>query len=201
MIVVGVDGSDTSLPGGGLRLRYGPAAARPARRRVRAAGAGGGRGARGAGAETTDEIAGDLVRQVREASEQVRRGFGFRWGFHTFRGDPYNGMVKAADDLTADAVVVGASEQAGHRFVGSVAVRLVKAGRRPVTVVPWTPPRRKVCGRTVSEGAQKAEEDLVEGLGPFPARVVSRPLDGGGAAVVYAADETLGRRGQIGGFE
>ncbi|WP_411074874.1 universal stress protein [Streptomyces sp. cmx-4-7] len=36
----------------------------------------------------------------------------------------------------ADAVVVGASESAGHRFVGSVAVRLVKAGRRPVTVVP-----------------------------------------------------------------
>lgn len=30
----------------------------------------------------------------------------------------------------------GASEQAGHRFVGSVAIRLVKAGRRPVTVVP-----------------------------------------------------------------
>ncbi|WP_164493293.1 hypothetical protein [Streptomyces sp. ADI96-02] len=25
---------------------------------------------------------------------------------------------------------------AGHRFVGSVAVRLVKAGRRPVTAVP-----------------------------------------------------------------
>ncbi len=36
-------------------------------------------------------------------------------------------MVKAADDLKADAVV-GVSEQAGHRFVGSVAVRPVKAG-------------------------------------------------------------------------
>ncbi len=58
-----------------------------------------------------------------------------RWEFHTFRGDPYNGLVQAADELKADAVVVGASEQAGHRIIGS-AVRLVKAGRWPVTVVP-----------------------------------------------------------------
>jgi hypothetical protein len=32
--------------------------------------------------------------------------------------------------------VVGASMQAGHRFAGSIAIRLVKAGRWPVTVVP-----------------------------------------------------------------
>ena len=32
--------------------------------------------------------------------------------------------------------MVGASAQAGHRLVGSLAVRLVKAGRWPVTVVP-----------------------------------------------------------------
>ena len=31
---------------------------------------------------------------------------------------------------------VGASKQAGHRFVGSLAVRLVRAGKWPVTVVP-----------------------------------------------------------------
>ena len=35
-----------------------------------------------------------------------------------------------------DAVIVGASAQSGHRFVGSLAVRLVRAGRWPVTVVP-----------------------------------------------------------------
>lgn len=62
--------------------------------------------------------------------------FDIRWEFHTFRGDPYSGLRQTADELKADAVVVGASEQAGHRFVGSVAVRLVKAGRWPVTVVP-----------------------------------------------------------------
>ena len=75
-------------------------------------------------------------REIREAAEQVKGIFDVRWEFHTFRGDPYNGLVTAADELKADAVVVGASEQAGHRIIGSVAVRLVKAGRWPVTVVP-----------------------------------------------------------------
>ena len=87
-------------------------------------------------AEVTDEIAEDLVAQIQEATERTKGVFDVRWEFHTFRGDPYGGLVKAADDLKADAVVVGASEQAGHRIVGSVAVRLVKAGRWPVTVVP-----------------------------------------------------------------
>jgi nucleotide-binding universal stress UspA family protein len=86
--------------------------------------------------ETTDEIAEDLVAQIRLETERVKEIFDIRWEFHTFRGDPYGGLVKAADELKADAVIVGASEQAGHRIIGSVAVRLVKAGRWPVTVVP-----------------------------------------------------------------
>ena len=51
-------------------------------------------------------------------------------------GDPYLEIVRAADDLRADAVVVGSSMKAGHRLVGSLAVRLIKAGKWPVTVVP-----------------------------------------------------------------
>ncbi|MFC9325035.1 universal stress protein [Kitasatospora sp. NPDC057015] len=86
--------------------------------------------------ETTEEVADELVREIRAAAERLRGVFEVRWQFHTFRGDPYQGLVQAADRLKADAVVVGASEQAGHRIVGSVAVRLVKAGRWPVTVVP-----------------------------------------------------------------
>ncbi len=74
--------------------------------------------------------------EVRTAAERTKGTFEVRWEFHTFRGDPYNGLVAAADELKADAVVVGASESAGHRFIGSVALRLVKAGRWPVTVVP-----------------------------------------------------------------
>ncbi|TDU74815.1 nucleotide-binding universal stress UspA family protein [Streptomyces sp. KS 21] len=87
-------------------------------------------------ADTTGEIAEGLVAEIRDAAERLKGIYEVRWQFHTFRGDPYAGLVSAAEELTADAVVVGASEQAGHRIVGSVAVRLVKAGRWPVTVVP-----------------------------------------------------------------
>ncbi|WP_329128805.1 universal stress protein [Streptomyces sp. NBC_01476] len=86
--------------------------------------------------ETDNGIAEQLLAEIRDAVERMGGAFRVRWEFHTFRGDPYNGLAMAADQLTADAVVVGASERAGHRFVGSVAVRLVKAGRWPVTVVP-----------------------------------------------------------------
>ena len=54
---------------------------------------------------------------------------------HTW-GDPFTELRRIADEIRADAVVVGASSQAGHRLVGSLAVRLVKAARWPVTMVP-----------------------------------------------------------------
>jgi nucleotide-binding universal stress UspA family protein len=136
VIVVGMDGSDSSWRAtsyaAGLARRQHALLAIVYVQPVLAAGA-----ALGAPvAETTDEIAEELVGQIREAAERLRGIFEVRWEFHTFRGDAYSGMVKAADELKADAVVVGASEQAGHRFIGSVAIRLVKAGRWPVTVVP-----------------------------------------------------------------
>lgn len=86
--------------------------------------------------DTTGEVAEGLVNEIRESTERLKDVWDVRWEFHTFRGDPYNGLVTAANELKADAVVVGASESAGHRFIGSVAVRLVKAGHWPVTVVP-----------------------------------------------------------------
>jgi nucleotide-binding universal stress UspA family protein len=136
VILVGLDGSDSSLRAvayaAGLARRQRALLAIVYVQPVMAAGAALGVPVAG----TTDEIAESLVAQIREAAEQVKGVFETRWEFHTFRGDPYNGLVRAADDLKADAVVVGASEQAGHRIVGSVAIRLVKAGRWPVTVVP-----------------------------------------------------------------
>ncbi|MEU6405259.1 universal stress protein [Streptomyces sp. NPDC046985] len=136
VIVAGVDGSDTSMRAaayaGGLARRQNSLLALVYVQPVMTAGT-----AMGAPvAEVTDEIAEGLVRQIREAAERLKGIYEVRWEFHTFRGDPYGGLVRAADELRADAVVVGASEQAGHRIVGSVAVRLVKAGRWPVTVVP-----------------------------------------------------------------
>lgn len=136
VIVVGLDGSDSSFRAAayaaGLARRQNALLAAVYVQPVMSAGAAVGAPV----AETTDRIAEDLVAEIRAETERVKGIFDFRWEFHTFRGDPYNGLVKAAEQLKADAVVVGASEQAGHRFVGSVAVRLVKAGRWPVTVVP-----------------------------------------------------------------
>ena len=51
-------------------------------------------------------------------------------------GDPFGELARAADELRADAVVVGRSESALHRLTGSVAIRLVRSGRWPVIVVP-----------------------------------------------------------------
>ena len=56
--------------------------------------------------------------------------------FVVAHGDPYTELRRVADEMRADAVIVGASMQAGHRWIGSLAVRMVKAGRWPVTVVP-----------------------------------------------------------------
>ncbi|MFJ3711332.1 universal stress protein [Streptomyces sp. NPDC090053] len=136
VIVVGIDGSESSLRAasyaGGLARRQNALLAIVYVQPVLAAGASMGAPV----ADTTGEIAEGLVNEIRTATERVKEIFAVRWEFHTFRGDPYNGLVTAADELKADAVVVGASESAGHRIIGSVAVRLVKAGRWPVTVVP-----------------------------------------------------------------
>lgn len=51
-------------------------------------------------------------------------------------GDPASEIQQFVDELKPDMVVVGASMKAGHRLVGSVAIRLVKSAGCPVTVVP-----------------------------------------------------------------
>ncbi len=136
VIVAGLDGSDSSMRAAayaaGLARRQNAVLALVYVQPVMTAGA-----ALGVPVgDTTGEVADSLASEIREATERFKDTWAVRWEFHTFRGDPYNGLVTAADELKADAVVVGASESAGHRFVGSVAVRLVKAGRWPVTVVP-----------------------------------------------------------------
>lgn len=136
VIVAGLDGSDSSMRAAayaaGLARRQKAMLALVYVQPVMSAGAALGVPV----ADTTGEVAEALVHEIREATERLQEMWDVRWEFHTFRGDPYNGLVTAADELKADAVVVGASESAGHRFIGSVAVRLVKAGRWPVTVVP-----------------------------------------------------------------
>lgn len=74
----------------------------------------------------------DLRRQIQERAAEI----GVPITFVVRRGDAFVELRDAATEIHADMVVVGTSEHAGHRLVGSVATRLVKAGRWPVTVVP-----------------------------------------------------------------
>lgn len=74
-----------------------------------------------------------------EIRQQVEHGAfleGIRARFVQAKGDPYTQISRMCAEVLADAVIVGASTSAGHRIVGSLGVRLVRAGRWPVTVVP-----------------------------------------------------------------
>ena len=139
VILVGVDDSVTSLRAGayaaGLARRQGARLVCVYVEQITAlygAAAAAAAGAVAAQDEALQETAADLRR---EAEDGARR-LGIPLTFVTARGDPYTEIRRVADEVRADAVVVGASAKAGHRWVGSLAVRLVKAGRWPVTVVP-----------------------------------------------------------------
>jgi nucleotide-binding universal stress UspA family protein len=137
-ILVGVDGSTTSVRAAwyaaGLARRQGAkmtavfvgpvaslAAASPA----------------GAGLAVAQHQAfSQTAEEMRQRAEEVSGELGISITFIAAEGDPFTELRRIADETRADAVVVGASAHAGHRFVGSLAVRLVRAGRWPVTVVP-----------------------------------------------------------------
>ncbi|HVV08482.1 MAG TPA: universal stress protein [Amycolatopsis sp.] len=77
-----------------------------------------------------------MISELREPIKRMADETGLPITFVVQRGDAYTELKRAAIAHQADLVVVGASESAGHRLVGSVATRLVKAGLWPVTVVP-----------------------------------------------------------------
>jgi nucleotide-binding universal stress UspA family protein len=135
VVLVAIDGSDTSM-------RAGAYAAGIARRqnarlvclyvRPFSALAGIGAGAVTSVQEAHDEV----VRELRQAIETQSAQIGISVELVERGGSPFTEIVRLADQLRADAVIVGASTKAGHRFVGSLAARLVRASRWPVTVVP-----------------------------------------------------------------
>jgi len=139
VILAGVDDSVTSMRAGayaaGLARRQGARlvcvyVAKPSAMYGAAAGAGA--SAIAAQEQALEETAVGLRQQAEEGAARL----GVPLTFVVAHGDPYTELRRVADEVRADAVIVGASMQAGHRWVGSLAVRLVKAGRWPVTVVP-----------------------------------------------------------------
>lgn len=83
-------------------------------------------------AEARGEIAKELSARAGESAAEL----GISMTFITARGDAFHEISRVAQETRADAIVVGASLKAGHRLLGSLAVRLVRAGKWPVTVVP-----------------------------------------------------------------
>lgn len=80
-----------------------------------------------------------LTQITEELRNQVQAGaayLGVGVEFIETRGNPFTELVRIATEVMADTVVVGASTQPAHRLAGSLAVRLVRTGRWPVTVVP-----------------------------------------------------------------
>jgi nucleotide-binding universal stress UspA family protein len=136
VILVGVDGSPTSL----RAAAYAAGLARRQHSRLVAvfvtetasAMAGWVPAAGAVARDVASQIDAELRREPAPAAERL----GIEVEYRRVAGDPVTELSRIADELPADAVLVGASEQAGHRVIGSVAVRLVRVGRWPVTVVP-----------------------------------------------------------------
>ena len=135
VLLVGVDGSDTSMRAGAyaggmaLRLR-----ARLVVLYVRSYAIAG--GAAVAAVPSMQQAQDEISAELRQLVENSSARLGVRAEYVERVGNPFAEIVKLADALPADAVIVGASTKAGHRFVGSLAVHLVRASRWPITVVP-----------------------------------------------------------------
>ena len=84
-------------------------------------------------AETISQARQETEAEVRKTVEWAAQHYGLPAASLLVRdGEPFEELTKVADEVHADEIVVGASE---HRL-GSLAARLVREARWPVTVVP-----------------------------------------------------------------
>jgi len=135
VLLVGIDGSETSLRAGayagGMAYRqHARLVCLYVRTYTIAAGVG------IAAIPSLQKAHDDIADELREMVETQSVRIGINAEFVQREGNPFAEIVRLAKELPADAVIVGASTKAGHRFVGSLAVHLVRASRWPITVVP-----------------------------------------------------------------
>ncbi len=136
VVVVGVDGSETSLRAGAYAFGL-------ARRQcaklvvVYVTTTAPGLAGLSAGATLGIEQAHDQTEaEIRALVGERATELAMNYQFVRRHGDPYHELARVAKEMHADAIVVGASAGVGHRMVGSLAVHLVRTGKWPVTVVP-----------------------------------------------------------------
>jgi nucleotide-binding universal stress UspA family protein len=81
---------------------------------------------------TLDELRSGIRAEIRQLAEDAQ----IPVSFICRRGHPYSCLRDLAGEVNADIVVVGASSQAHCLLGGSIASRLIRLGRWPVTIVP-----------------------------------------------------------------
>ncbi|MFL6118832.1 universal stress protein [Actinophytocola sp.] len=133
-ILVGVDGSDTAMRAAAFAV--GLARRQGYRLIVAFVAAHSALTALGPGIAAAQEAAAELDADLRGTARAMAEELGVPVTFLKAYGDPCTRLREAADQCQVDTVVVGASMSAGHRFAGSVATKLIRAGHWPVLVVP-----------------------------------------------------------------
>jgi len=82
--------------------------------------------------QNQDEIAADLQNQIDANAPRL----GLDVELVVRSGNPHAELLTLAEERRVDAIVIGASMQAGHKLVGSLASKLVRKATWPITVVP-----------------------------------------------------------------
>jgi nucleotide-binding universal stress UspA family protein len=132
VLVVGVDGSDTSW----RALYYGFGLARRQHSTVIAVFVIAYRTGYDATMACGYEVGTDMAAELEPAIHALANEYQVKTQFVSLCGDPVSSLNKIAAEQRADAIIVGASQAFGHRLFGSKAVRAVRRGQCPITVVP-----------------------------------------------------------------
>ncbi|BCY12150.1 universal stress protein [Actinoplanes sp. L3-i22] len=90
----------------------------------------------GHAAVTAIDAQNEVERELRTAFEQYLPQLGVDAELVVRTGEPFAELTAAAREARADAVIVGRSAGMLHRIAGSLAIKLVRCGKWPVTVVP-----------------------------------------------------------------
>ncbi len=90
----------------------------------------------GRAALTSVEAQDEVEKELRSTFDQYLPQLGVQAELVVRSGEPFTELTAAAQESHADAVIVGRSAGMLHRIAGSLATKLVRCGKWPVTVVP-----------------------------------------------------------------